>query len=160
MLYQAGNQTSPLITFTLWPQCFSQKINFFFVLTHGCFACVSRFYGPWISSAFIFLLWLGILALILWFQRQVLQAETDKEKVETEILRHAEKTNMLQVQVDNAQKDKENLQNEMEILLDRINKLSELVDKSRVNICRTAKFVERECISLLSCYHTCYCTHL
>ena len=109
---------------------------------------------------FHFLLWLGILALILWFQRQVLQAETDKEKVETEILRHAEKTNMLQVQVDNAQKDKENLQNEMEILLDRINKLSELVDKSRVNICRTAKFVERECISLLSCYHTCYCTHL
>ena len=103
---------------------------------------MSRFYGPWISSAFIFLLWLGILALILWFQRQVLQAETDKEKVETEILRHAEKTNMLQVQVDNAQKDKENLQNEMEILLDRINKLSELVDKSRVNICRTAKFVE------------------
>ena len=82
-----------------------------------------------------------------------MQAETDKEKVETEILRHAEKTNMLQVQVDNAQKDKENLQNEMEILLDRINKLSELVDKSRVNICRTAKFVERECISLLSCYH-------
>ena len=108
-----------------------------------------------------FLLWLGILALILWFQRQVLQAETDKEKVETEILRHAEKTNMLQVQVDNAQKDKENLQNEMEILLDRINKLSELVDKSRVNICRTAKFVERECISLLSCYHTVpICKHI
>ena len=32
MLYQAGNQTSPLITFTLWPQCFSQKINFFLFL--------------------------------------------------------------------------------------------------------------------------------
>ena len=89
--------------------------------------------------------------LILWFQRQVLQTETDKEKVETDILRHAEKTNMLQVQVDNAQKDKENLQNEMEILLDRINKLSELVDKSRVNICRTE--VCRECISL-NCYYT------
>ena len=87
--------------------------------------------------------------LILWFQRQVLQTETDKEKVETDILRHAEKTNMLQVQVDNAQKDKENLQNEMEILLDRINKLSELVDKSRVNICRTE--VCRECISLNYC---------
>ena len=55
LLSQAGNQTSPLITFTLWPQCFSQKINFFWpILTHGCFACVSRFYGPWISSAFIF----------------------------------------------------------------------------------------------------------
>ena len=91
------------------------------------------------------MIWLGILALILWFQRQVLQAETDKEKVETEILRHAEKTNMLQVQVDSAQKDKENLQNEMEILLDRINKLSEMVDKSRVNIPRE---VCRECIYL------------
>ena len=79
--------------------------------------------------------------LILWLQRQVLQAETDKEKVETEILRHAEKTEMLQVQVNNAQKDKENLQSEMELLLDRINKLSEMVDKSRVNICRM-KFVE------------------
>ena len=96
----------------------------------------------------------------MWFQRQVLQAETDKEKAETEILKQQEKQSMLQEQINNAQKEKENFQSEMEILLDRINKLSELVDKSRVNICRTAKFVERECISLLSCYHTCYCTHL
>ena len=68
------------------------------------------------------------------FQRQVLQAETDKEKVETDILKQQEKMEMLQVQINNAQKDKDNLQSEMECLLDRINKLSEMVDKSRVKI--------------------------
>ena len=47
MLYQAGNQTSPLITFTLWPQCFSQKINFFLpILTHGCLLVCPDFMVP------------------------------------------------------------------------------------------------------------------
>ena len=58
--------------------------------------------------------------------------ETDKEKVETEILKQQERMEMLQTQLNNAGKDKENLQSEMEILLDRTNKLSEMVDKSRV----------------------------
>ena len=66
------------------------------------------------------------------FQRQVLQVETDKEKVETQILKQQEQMEMLQVQLNNAGNDKDNLQQEMEILLDRINKLSEMVDKSRV----------------------------
>lgn len=68
----------------------------------------------------------------MWFQRSLLQAETDKEKVETEILKQQEKMEMLQCQINNAQKDKDNFQSEMEILLDRINKLSDMVDKSRV----------------------------
>ena len=58
--------------------------------------------------------------------------ETDKEKVETEILKYQERMENLQTQLNNAGKDKENLQSEMEILLDRTNKLSEMVDKSRV----------------------------
>lgn len=66
------------------------------------------------------------------FQRQVLQTETDKEKVETDILKQQEKMEMLQVQINSAQKDKDNLQSEMELLLDRINKLSDMLDKSRV----------------------------
>ena len=67
------------------------------------------------------------------FQRQVLQAETDKEKAETEILKQQEKQSMLQDQINNAQNEKENFQSEMEILIDRIRTLSESVDKSRVN---------------------------
>ena len=66
------------------------------------------------------------------FQRQVLQAETDKEKAETEILKQQEKQSMLQEQINNAQKEKADLQAEMENLIDRINKLSDLLDKSRV----------------------------
>lgn len=61
-----------------------------------------------------------------------MQAETDKEKAETEILKMQERHGMLQNQLENAGKEKDNLQSEMEILLDRINKLSEMVDKSRV----------------------------
>ena len=61
-----------------------------------------------------------------------MQAETDKEKAETEILKQQEKMELVQVQINNAQKDKDNLQSEMEILLDRIKGLSEMVDKSRV----------------------------
>lgn len=62
-----------------------------------------------------------------------MQAETDKEKAETEILKQQEKMETIHVQINNAQKDKENLQSEMELLLDRINKLDIMVDKSRVN---------------------------
>jgi hypothetical protein len=69
----------------------------------------------------------------MWFQRSLLQAETDKEKVETDVLKQQEKMGMLQVQVENGHKDKDNLQSELEILLDRNNKLSEMHDKSRVN---------------------------
>ena len=61
-----------------------------------------------------------------------MQTETDREKLETEILKHQEKFNMLEVQFASAGKEKDNLQTEMEILLDRINKLSEMVDKTRV----------------------------
>ena len=61
-----------------------------------------------------------------------MQTETDKEKLETEILKHQEKFNMIEVQFANAGKEKDNLQSEMEILLDRISKLTEMVEKTRV----------------------------
>ena len=65
-------------------------------------------------------------------QRALVTTQTDKDKVETELLKQQEKVNILETQVVKSQKDRENLQTEMEMLLDRINKLSELLDKSRV----------------------------
>ena len=59
--------------------------------------------------------------------------ETDKEKLETDLLKQQEKSDMLQTQVEKSQKDRQNLQAEMEILLDRINKLSDMLDKARVS---------------------------
>ena len=59
--------------------------------------------------------------------------ETDKEKLETDLLKQQEKSEMLQSQVEKSQKDRQNLQAEMEILLDRINKLSDMLDKARVS---------------------------
>ena len=59
-------------------------------------------------------------------------AQSEKDKIETDLLKQQEKVNILETQVVKAQKDRENLQHEMEMLLDRINKLSELLDKSRV----------------------------
>jgi septal ring factor EnvC (AmiA/AmiB activator) len=61
-------------------------------------------------------------------------AQTEKDSVETNLLKQQEKVNILETQVVKAQKDRENLQSEMEMLLDRINKLSELLDKSRVRV--------------------------
>lgn len=68
------------------------------------------------------------------FQRSLVTVETDKEKLETDMLKQQEKVEMMQVQVEKAQKDRQNLQAEMEILLDRINKLSDMLDKSRVGL--------------------------
>jgi len=65
-------------------------------------------------------------------QTALLRAQSDKDKMETDLLKQQEKTGMMETQVQKAQKDRENLQAEMEMLLDRINKLSELLDKSRV----------------------------
>ena len=59
--------------------------------------------------------------------------ETDKEKLETDLLKQQEKSDMLQTQVEKSQKDRQNLPAEMEILLDRINKLSDMLDKARVS---------------------------
>ena len=61
-----------------------------------------------------------------------MQTETDKEKMETDLLKIQEQMKMLDVQFTNAGKEKDNLQNEMEILLDRISKLTEMVEKTRV----------------------------
>lgn len=61
-----------------------------------------------------------------------MRTQTDKDKVETDLLKQQERSNMLEAQVAKSQKDRENLQSEMEMLLDRINKLSEMLDKSRV----------------------------
>ncbi len=63
----------------------------------------------------------------------MVRAETDKDKVETDLLKQTEKVNMMEIQVQKAGKDRENLEGEMNLLLDRINKLSELLDKSRVS---------------------------
>ena len=64
--------------------------------------------------------------------------ETDKEKLETDLLKQQEKSDMLQTQVEKSQKDRQNLQAEMEILLDRINKLSDMLDKARVSALQNA----------------------
>jgi septal ring factor EnvC (AmiA/AmiB activator) len=66
-------------------------------------------------------------------QRSLVAVETDKEKLETDLLKQQEKSEMLQSQVEKSQKDRQNLQAEMEILLDRINKLSDMLDKARVS---------------------------
>ena len=66
-------------------------------------------------------------------QRSLVAVETDKEKLETDLLKQQEKSDMLQTQVEKSQKDRQNLQAEMEILLDRINKLSDMLDKARVS---------------------------
>ena len=65
-------------------------------------------------------------------QSALVRAQTDKDKMETDLMKQQEKVNILETQVQKAQKDRENLQSEMEMLLDRINKLSELLDKARV----------------------------
>ena len=62
-----------------------------------------------------------------------MRAQTDKDKIETDLMKQQEKTTILESQVQKGQKDRENLQTEMEMLLDRINKLSEMLDKSRVS---------------------------
>ena len=67
------------------------------------------------------------------FQRSLVAVETDKEKLETDLLKLQEKSEMMQSQVEKTQKDRQNLQSEMEILLDRINKLSDMLDKARVS---------------------------
>ena len=61
-----------------------------------------------------------------------MSAQTEKDKIETDLMKQQEKVNILETQVQKAGKDRENLQSEMEMLLDRINKLSELLDKNRV----------------------------
>ena len=61
-------------------------------------------------------------------------AQTEKDKLETDLMKQQEKVNHLESQVNKAAKDRENLQSEMEMLLDRINKLSELLDKNRVKV--------------------------
>ena len=65
-------------------------------------------------------------------QRALVTTQTDKDKVETELLKQQEKVNILETQVVKSQKDRENLEHEMEMLLDRIKKLSELLDKAKV----------------------------
>ncbi len=65
-------------------------------------------------------------------QNALLRTQSEKDKIETDLLKHQEKATILEGQVGKAQKDRENLQAEMEMLLDRINKLSELLDKARV----------------------------
>ena len=67
-------------------------------------------------------------------QRALVTTQTDKDKVETELLKQQEKVNILEVQVVKSQKDRENLETEMEMLLDRIKKLSELLDKAKVGV--------------------------
>ena len=67
-------------------------------------------------------------------QRALVTTQTDKDKVETELLKQQEKVNILETQVVKCQKDRENLEHEMEMLLDRIKKLSELLDKAKVGI--------------------------
>lgn len=62
-----------------------------------------------------------------------MRAESDKDKIDTDLLKEKEKVAMLETQVQKGSKDRDNLQNEMEMLLDRINKLSEMLDKSRVS---------------------------
>ena len=62
-----------------------------------------------------------------------MSAQTEKDKIETDLMKQQEKVNILETQVQKAGKDRENLQSEMEMLLDRINKLSELLDKNRVS---------------------------
>ena len=71
-------------------------------------------------------------------QRSLVAVETDKEKLETDLLKQQEKSDMLQTQVEKSQKDRQNLQAEMEILLDRINKLSDMLDKARVSALQNA----------------------
>ena len=71
-------------------------------------------------------------------QRSLVAVETDKEKLETDLLKQQEKSDMLQTQVEKSQKDRQNLQAEMEILLDRINKLSDMLDKARVSALHNA----------------------
>lgn len=61
-----------------------------------------------------------------------MRLQSDKDKLETDLMKQQEKSDMLEAQVTKSQKDRENLQSEMEILLDRINKLSDLLDRSRV----------------------------
>jgi septal ring factor EnvC (AmiA/AmiB activator) len=75
-------------------------------------------------------------------QRSLVAVETDKEKLETDLLKQQEKMEMMQTQVEKAQKDRQNLQAEMEILLDRINKLSDMLDKTRVNARIFGEFFE------------------
>ena len=65
-------------------------------------------------------------------QCALLRTQTEKENVETDLLKAQEKVTILDSQNQKSNKDRENLQAEMEMLLDRINKLSELLDKSRV----------------------------
>ncbi len=67
-------------------------------------------------------------------QTALMRTQSEKDKVETELLKQQEKNTILDAQAQKAHKDRENLQAEMEMLLDRINKLSELLDKSRVRI--------------------------
>ena len=67
-------------------------------------------------------------------QRALVTTQTDKDKVETELLKQQEKVNILETQVVKCQKDRENLEHEMEMLLDRIKKLSELLDKAKVGV--------------------------
>ena len=66
-------------------------------------------------------------------QSALLRAQTDKDKIETDLLKQQEKVSILENQVQKTQKERENLQAEMEMLLDRINKLSEHLDKARVS---------------------------
>ncbi len=65
-------------------------------------------------------------------QNALIRLQSEKDKVETDLLKQQERGNILEAQVQKTQKDRENLQAEMEMLLDRINKLSELLDKARV----------------------------
>ena len=58
--------------------------------------------------------------------------EEEKEKVESELLRQARDLEMLQNTIQKSQRERENMQSEMEVLLDRINKMSDMLDKSRV----------------------------
>lgn len=68
-----------------------------------------------------------------------MSAQTEKDKIETDLMKQQEKVNILETQVQKAGKDRENLQSEMEMLLDRINKLSELLDKNRVRRTKRAR---------------------
>ena len=65
-------------------------------------------------------------------QTQIIRVEEEKEKVESELLRQARDLEMLQNTIQKSQRERENMQSEMEVLLDRINKMSDMLDKSRV----------------------------
>ena len=78
-------------------------------------------------------------------QRALVTTQSDKDKVETELLKQQEKVNILETQVVKSQKDRENLEHEMEMLLDRIKKLSELLDKAKVRfIMRCAESLQKD----------------